>query len=252
MTTQHDATIPVGTGSVSATITLPASAGQGESDAPWATLLIAHGSGGSKDQPAIVGFADALAEAGVASVRFNFPYREAGRTLPGTAQAAIDCWHAVVAFARSRPELETGPLIACGRSYGGRMASMAAAENGALHADDPGTSAASPGLSVDALAFLAYPLHPPGRPDRPRDAHLDQVPQPMLFLQGTNDPFAIPNADLDRVVARLGDRATLNWIDRGNHSFEVAGQKREASAIGRDLAPQVVEWLRRVTRTGTD
>ncbi|HEU5223304.1 MAG TPA: alpha/beta family hydrolase [Candidatus Lumbricidophila sp.] len=244
--------VPVGSGAVSATLTVPPTPGAHDPDAPWATVLIAHGAGGGKDQPALVGLADALADAGVASLRFNFPYREAGRKLPGTAQAAIDTWRAVVDWAR--PELAGGPLIAAGRSYGARMASMAAASDaGSAHTGGEGagvtaTSDSAPRLAVDGLAFLAYPLHPPGKPDQLRDAHLDQVPQPMLFLQGTTDPFAIPNADLDRVVARLGDRATLEWVDRANHSFEVAGQKREASVIGRDLAPTLIEWMRRLHR----
>jgi hypothetical protein len=120
------------------------------------------------------------------------------------------------------------PVWASGKSFGGRMASMAVAD----------------GMSAAGLVYLGYPLHPPGRPDKARDEHLPGITVPMLFLQGRNDPFAIPNDQLDEVVARIGPTATLEWIDNANHSFEVKGAKRPAAEIGGSLAPRVADFIR--------
>jgi len=107
------------------------------------------------------------------------------------------------------------------------MASMAVAE----------------GMPAAGLVFLGYPLHPPGRPDKARDEHLPGVDVPLLFLQGRNDPFAIPNEQLDELVARLGPIATLEWIEDANHSFEVKGRKRPAAEIGASLAPRAQAFM---------
>jgi predicted alpha/beta-hydrolase family hydrolase len=113
-----------------------------------------------------------------------------------------------------------------GKSYGGRMASMAAAE----------------GAPVAGLAFLGYPLHAPGRSDQVRDAHLCGLTQPMLFLQGTKDPFADPEV-LARVLARLGERATHVAFEGGGHSFE-RSRKDDPRRNGAALAPHVAAFVR--------
>ena len=118
---------------------------------------------------------------------------------------------------------------------GGRIASMAAAE----------------GMPAAGLVFLGYPLHPPGKPDRLRDDHLDYVPAPMLFLQGTRDPFATPEL-LGRVAARLGPRAELRWVDGGDHSFRVPGPRIDAASIGAGLASPAAEFARRHATIGLD
>ena len=107
------------------------------------------------------------------------------------------------------------------------MASMAAAE----------------GMELAGLEYLAYPLHAPGKPEVLRDAHLGEIKAPQLFLQGTNDPFAIPNADLDAVVARIPD-AQVQWIEGGDHSFGVKGQKRTPNEIAEDLAGRMIAFMR--------
>jgi predicted alpha/beta-hydrolase family hydrolase len=121
------------------------------------------------------------------------------------------------------------PVLAGGRSMGGRVASMAAAE----------------GMAAAGLAFLAYPLHPPGRPERIRDAHLYEITVPMLFVQGTRDPFAQPQLLAD-VLGRLGERAQLLAIEGGDHAFKVAGGHREPSLIGASLAAPTAAFVRRV------
>ncbi len=195
-------------------------------EAPWAFAAVAHGAGAGYRHPFLLGFAQALAREGVATLRFNFPYADAGRRMPGPAAHAVATWAAVHADLVARAG--TAPAFAMGKSYGGRMASMAAAE-GAM---DPA-----------ALVYLGYPLHPPGRPDKPRTAHLPDVPQPQLFVEGTNDPFVDPHEQLEAAVASCRT-AEIAWIDGGGHSFEVKGRKRAAAEIGADLAPLVAGWLR--------
>lgn len=179
------------------------------------------------------GFTRAMDALGFATLRFNFAYREAGRRFPDRPPVAIAAWRAArdAAAARAAAARAAGaaeePIWASGKSFGGRMASMAVAE----------------GMPAAGLVFLGYPLHPPGRPERARDEHLVGLTVPMLFLQGRNDPFAIPNEQLDDVVRRIGPNATLEWIPDANHSFEVKGRKRPAAEIGASLADPVAAFL---------
>jgi uncharacterized protein len=191
---------------------------------PSATLVLAHGAGAGMDHPFLAGFTRALNDDGVATLRFNFPYREAGRKFPDRPPAAIAAWRAAMDTAAARSG--GGPLWAAGKSFGGRMASMAVVE----------------GMAAAGLVFLGYPLHPPGKPDKLRDEHLYGLTLPMLFLQGSRDPFATPGL-LEAVVARLGPAATLRWVEGGNHSFEVAGSKRGADEVGASLAGPVAAFL---------
>lgn len=189
------------------------------------TVVVAHGAGTGKDHPFLTGFADALGALGFSTLRFNFPYVEQGRRMPGPATHAIATWNAVVAFAR---EQDPGAAVwAAGKSYGGRMASMAVAE----------------GLAVDGLAYLGYPLHAPGKPEKPRAEHLPAIAVPQLFVEGANDPFIQPVTQFEDVVATCQD-ARVVWIEGGGHTFEVKGRKRPASDIGASLAPFVAEFAR--------
>lgn len=209
--------LPAGTVTVSAAWT--GAGGRG-------IVLVAHGAGTGMDHPFLTGYADALAELGFAAMRFNFPYVEQGRRMPGPAAHAIATWRAAVAHARERfPAL---PVWATGKSYGGRMASMAVAE----------------GLAVDGLVYLGYPLHPPGRPDKPRAEHLPAITAPQLFIEGSNDPFIQPLSQFEDVVASCQD-ARVEWIEGGGHTFEVKGRKRPASEIGASLARIVAEFTAR-------
>ncbi|WP_104165393.1 alpha/beta family hydrolase [Cryobacterium sp. N22] len=208
--------IVVEDGTVSGAFARPADA--------FATLVVAPGAGSSYDHPFLVGFSEALNAAGVATLRFNFPYREAGRRLPDRAPRAIATWRAVMDAAAARSPGR--PVWAAGKSFGGRMASMAVAA----------------GMPAAGLVFLGYPLHPPGKPDTLRDEHLYGIDLPMLFVQGTRDPFAAPH-ELTPVVERIG-AATLRWIDEGNHSFEVRGAKRPPAEVGGALAEIVAGFVR--------
>ncbi len=190
----------------------------------WATVVLAHGAGAGKDHGFMVGMAHALADAGLRVVRFDFPYVTAGKRFPDRAPAAIAAWRSVADAARALGDV---PLVAAGKSFGGRMATMAVAE----------------GMPVDALVSLGYPLHAPGKPERLRDEHLHGMTTPHRIVQGTNDPFSSGDL-LEGVVARIGGSATIDAVEGGGHSFEVAGRKRTPEVIATELAPRVVDWLR--------
>ncbi|BCT76423.1 alpha/beta hydrolase [Sinomonas cyclohexanicum] len=192
---------------------------------PAATVVVAHGAGAGMDHPFLVGYCEALNGLGLATLRFNFAYMEAGKRLPDRAPRAIPVWTAALAEARRRSAGE--PLWAAGKSFGGRMASMAVAE-GAI---DPA-----------GLVFLGYPLHPAGKPDRLRDEHLYAITLPMLFLSGTRDTLATADL-LDGVVAKL-PTATLAWQEGGDHSFAVKGVKRPAEEVGASLAGPTADFIR--------
>lgn len=194
-------------------------------ESPWATVVLAHGAGAGSGHPFLSGFARALADEGVSCVRFDFPYLAAGRRMPGPAAHAIAAWQAV--YAAVAADART-PVFAAGKSYGGRMASMAAAE-GVI---DPA-----------GLIYLGYPLHPPGRPEKPRVEHLPAVLQPQLFLSGTNDPFVDPHDQLEHAVASCTD-AVLAWVDGAGHSFEVNGVRRQSPEVAAGLVPGVAAWMR--------
>lgn len=210
--------LPAGPVEVSAAWSAPADA--------WGAVAVAHGAGAGYGHPFLLGFTRGLRAEGLATLRFNFPYSEAGRRMPGPAAHAVSTWSAVEAWIADR--LTGVPMWATGKSYGGRMASMAAAE-GAI---DPA-----------GLVYLGYPLHPPGEPAKARVAHLPDIRQPQLYVEGTNDPFVDPHSQLEEAVASCRD-ATLTWIEGGGHSFEVKGRKRPADEIGAELAPLVAEWIR--------
>jgi predicted alpha/beta-hydrolase family hydrolase len=209
-------------GTVSAAYARPAS--------PFATIVVAHGAGAGMDHPFLVGFSRTCVDEGLATMRFNFPYSESGRRSPDTEAVLRDTWRAAFEAAWTRRKKE--PVWASGKSLGGRIASMCAAD-AEIH--------------PSGLVFLGYPLHPPGKPERVRDEHLSRVDVPMLFLQGTSDPFASPEL-LARVVEKLGDRATLVSFEGGGHSFEVRGQgrgkKRDPREIGASLAPHAAAFIR--------
>ncbi|HVI62498.1 MAG TPA: alpha/beta family hydrolase [Bradyrhizobium sp.] len=189
--------IDVGTsGTVSALLMRPREA--------RACFVFAHGAGAGITHPAIETMATGLAERGVATLRYQFPYMERGSKRPdppGVAHAAVRA--AVAEAARRCAGLA---LIAGGKSFGGRMTSQAQAK--------------APLDGVEGLAFLGFPLHPAGQPSTDRAAHLADIHIPMLFLQGANDQLAKVDL-LKPVVAGLGRRATLHLVEGADHSFHV-------------------------------
>jgi predicted alpha/beta-hydrolase family hydrolase len=213
-------TIAVGerTGAVSALLVRPPD--------PWLLYVLAHGAGAGMRHPFLETIAQRLAERGIATLRYQFPYMEQRARRPdppAVAEAAVRA--AVEEAARVAPGL---PLVAGGKSFGGRMTSSAQAN--------------PPLPGVAGLVFLGFPLHPPGRPGITRAEHLDRVAVPMLFLQGTRDDFADPRL-LRQVVTRLGTGATLHLIEGGDHSFKVLKRagRTDADVTG-ELVGATNDW----------
>jgi predicted alpha/beta-hydrolase family hydrolase len=207
-----------GSGPVSAVIVQPPEASVG--------CVLAHGAGAGMRHPFLEAVAERLAARGVATFRYQFPYMEAGSRRPDPPAVAVATVRAAVSEAARRlPGLR---LIAGGKSFGARMTSTAAAE--------------SPLPGVLGLAFLGFPLHPPGRPGSTRAEHLDRVTAPLLFLQGTRDEFA--NWELlEPVVRRLGARATLHRVEGADHSFHVLKRSgRSGEQVLDELADAVSGW----------
>jgi hypothetical protein len=193
-----------------------------------ATLVLAPGAGSGYEAPFLVGLTGALADEGIATLRFNFPYREQGRRSPDREPVLRATWLAAFDEAVRRVRGST-KIFAGGKSMGGRYASLCTAD----------------GMPSAGLVFLGYPLHPPKDPGKLRDQHLYRIAVPMLFIQGTRDPFARPD-ELRPVARKLGKLATTVPIEGGDHSFRVKGGTRDDSMIGAALAPVVAEFIRRV------
>ena len=169
---------------------------------PRRGLVLGHGASYNMNARFLVDVADALVSRGIAVLRFNFPYSEAGRRIPDPQPRLEACYRAVAsAVSEEIPKLFVG-----GKSMGGRIASHIVAD----------------GFPARGLVFFGYPLHPPGKPDRLRDAHLKRISAPMLFLQGTRDSFATPEL-LHQTVSSL-KTAELVEIEGGDHSFKVPGR----------------------------
>jgi uncharacterized protein len=209
-------------GEVSALLSRPAKARR--------ILVLAHGAGAGMSHPFMEMLADELAGIGAATLRYQFPYMEERRRVPDppavlTATVAA----AVRAAAEAAPGL---PLLAGGKSMGGRMTSQAAAQH--------------PLNGVRGLVFFGFPLHPPNRPGTKRADHLAKVTIPMLFLQGTRDTFADLKL-LRPVCAKLGSRAMLHIIETADHSFHVLKSSgRNDAEVLRELAETTVSWARRI------
>jgi predicted alpha/beta-hydrolase family hydrolase len=201
-----------------------------EPSGSWGVFVLAHGAGAGMDHPFLVGTTEGLVSEGLACLRFEFPYVHAGRRSPDPPAVLLRTWRAACAEGASRAA--GSPLAAGGKSMGGRIASMLAAEEGEA-------------FPAAALVFFGYPLHPPGRPEKLRDAHLGGILRPMLFIQGTNDALATFGL-ISSVVAKLGPRARLHAVEGGDHSFRVRGAKRSDAEIGRDLGVLAAGFVRAV------
>jgi predicted alpha/beta-hydrolase family hydrolase len=192
-----------------------------------ACYVMAHGAGAGMAHPFMGTLANELAERGIATLRYQFPYMEQGSKRPDTPKLAQATVRAAVAEAsRLVPDLA---LFAGGKSFGGRMTSQA--------------QAASPLSGVRGLVFLGFPLHPAGRPSDERGAHLFDVQIPMLFLQGTRDQLA-DSSLLHSLVGKLGSRATLKLYQDADHSFHVPARSgRKDSEIIADMSQALADWI---------
>jgi len=204
---------------VSARLVLPTSSS--------ACFVFAHGAGAGMDHAFMAAFADGLAARSVATLRYQFPFVEAGRRRPDRPALAQATVRAAVAEAGRR--CAGLPLFAGGKSFGGRMTSQA--------------QATQPLADVIGLVFVGFPLHPAGRPGTERATHLADVACPMLFLQGTRDDLADAGL-VDGVVAGLGPRATLVSVDDADHAFHVRRSTGRTDAQVRDaLLDATAAWM---------
>jgi len=192
-----------------------------------AGYVLAHGAGAGMSHPFMSATAEQLANRGIATLRYQFPYMEHGSRRPDPPQIAHAAVRAAVnAAARRLPGV---PLFAGGKSFGGRMTSQAQAQ------------APLPGIT--GLVFLGFPLHPAKRPSLDRAQHLASVQVPMLFLQGARDSLAEPHL-IARVVADLGARATLTTVPDADHSFHVPARTGRTDAqVLATVCDAIAAWI---------
>jgi predicted alpha/beta-hydrolase family hydrolase len=194
---------------------------------PRACLALAHGAGAGMTHKSMAAIADGLADRGIATLRYQFPYMERGGKRVDQPPVA----HATVRKAVAAARLRAGPLplFAGGRSFGGRMTSQA--------------QALTPLEGVRGLIFFAFPLHPAGKPSDERARHLAGVAIPMLFLQGSKDALAELNL-LQHTVAGLGDRATLDLIPEADHAFHVPAKSgRKDAEVLAEVLDAAAAWI---------
>jgi len=195
----------------------------GSADA--AVFVCAHGAGGSMADRSVAATAKALTARGIGVVRFNFLYREKKRGRPDQMPVLQDTLAAVVEHTRA--ELRPKRIVIGGRSMGGRAASMLAAE----------------GYSADGLLLLAYPLHPPGKPNQLRDAHLPKITMPVCCFCGTRDPF-VTRELMERVLETVPAPWEMHWVDGADHSFHVLKSSgRTDAAVMDDIADMSRRWI---------
>jgi predicted alpha/beta-hydrolase family hydrolase len=187
-----------------------------------ATFVCAHGAGGNMQDRGVQAVAKTLRARGLDVVRFNFPYSEKRSGRPDPMPVLRACIEAVMT------EVEhDGPLLIGGRSMGGRAASMMASDH----------------VQADGLLLLAYPLHPAGKPDQLRDAHLPSITMPALCINGTRD--ALCHRDLmDAVLPRLRPTFQMHWIDGADHSFHVLKSSGRTDAdVMDEIGSATASWL---------
>lgn len=195
------------------------------SQSPIAGVVVAHGAGGGQNTGFMVRTAEGLAARGIVAATFDFPYMSAGKSVPDKAPVLEAAWR--VAIDSARTKMPGVPLFIGGKSMGGRIASHVASQG-------------CPGLA--GLVFLGYPLHPPGKPDQRRDAHLPAIAQPMLFVQGSRDAFGTSD-EIRSLLPRL-QHATLHEVPGGDHSFKVSGRGApKPGAVHGGILDAVRDWI---------
>jgi predicted alpha/beta-hydrolase family hydrolase len=192
-------------------------------------FVCAHGAGGNMNDRGIVQTAATLRSRGLGVVRFNFLYKERKSGRPDPMPRLKECITAVVS--RVRDEIEPTTLVIGGRSMGGRAASMLAAD----------------GFACDGLLLLAYPLHPPGKPDQLRDAHLPAIKVPVICFNGTRDPFCTPEL-MEEVLKRVKTEWEMHWVEGADHSFHVLKSSGRTDAEVLDgIGNATEQWVSRLT-----
>ena len=195
------------------------------------TVILGHGAGSNQSSPFMRLFASGLAERGFDALTFNFVYMEQGRRVPDPKAKLESCYRAVIEAATQHKKLRGNRVVVGGKSMGGRIASQVAATEESAD-------------KIAGLVLLGYPLHPPGRPEQLRDAHLKDIRAPMLFVQGARDAFGTPD-ELRTAIKKHHLRATLYVVEGGDHSLKVPKSvctpQDEVYAAAMD---KIADWLR--------
>lgn len=188
---------------------------------PWARVVLAHGAGAGQRHPFIVNVARRLAAAGVEVVTFNFPYMEQKRRVPDRTGVLEHCFRRVI---EAIHDDAARALVIGGKSMGGRIATHLAAE----------------GARIAGVFALGYPLHPPGKPEQRRNAHLPAITVPVLIVQGEHDPFGSPS-ELVPVIDAMKTRVQLEVVAGGDHSLAVRGVPRDHTHDAVSIL--VTQWI---------
>lgn len=193
------------------------------------SLILGHGAGAGQDSPFMVSFATSLAERGIETVTFNFPYMEQGRRAGDRPEVLEACWLRVAGAVRTA--VGSRPLFAGGKSMGGRMASRIAAR--------PEAAA----LGLHGLVFLGYPLHPPNRPGQLRVDHWPALKLPALFVQGERDAFGTPD-ELREHLPKYAGRADLLVVEGADHSLKPPKRAtRSAAETHAWIQDEIAGWV---------
>ena len=194
------------------------------------TIILGHGAGAGQLHPFMCLFASGLAARGFDTITFNFIYMEQGRHVPDPKAKLEACYTAVIEAARGHKKLKENRVVVGGKSMGGRIASQVAAT-------------ADVADKISALVLLGYPLHPPGNPEKLRDAHLKEIKAPMLIVQGARDAFGTSD-ELRAVIKKHRLPATLHIIEGGDHSFKVPKSLGVAQPqVYENIMDEIARWL---------
>lgn len=198
-------------------------------------IIIAHGAGNDMNQPMLRFLAEGLANAGYVTLRFNFLYKQKGKNVPDSQDVLYQAWAGAYKFLLEHPLYRLQEIIAAGKSMGGRISSQLVSEDR---------------LPVSRLIFLGYPLHPPGKKEKLRDAHLYKVHIPMLFFAGTRDQLCDLEL-LNNVLSGLKTRWQLEVIEGGDHSFNVPkAYKTDQEEIYQHILKGMLLWLKEQVDVG--
>jgi predicted alpha/beta-hydrolase family hydrolase len=197
-----------------------------------ATLVLAHGAGAPQQSAFMVDFAKGLAGRGLDVLTFNFLYTEQRRRVPDRTETLEACYRAAVGLARRH--FGRDRVFIGGKSMGGRIATHLAA------ADD------ADAMGIIGLVLLGYPLHPPGKPEQLRAAHLSRIRAPMLIVQGERDPFGTPE-ELRQVLEPIASRVTLHPVEKGDHSLAPSRQAQTVASTYNELQDVIARWISRTS-----
>jgi predicted alpha/beta-hydrolase family hydrolase len=194
------------------------------------TIILGHGAGAGQLHPFMRLFASGLAARGFDTITFNFIYMEQGRHVPDPKAKLEACYSAVIEAAREHKKLKGNRVVVGGKSMGGRIASQVAATSDVAD-------------KISALVLLGYPLHPPGNPEKLRDAHLKEIKSPMLIVQGSRDAFGTFD-ELRAVIKKHRLPATLHIIEGGDHSFKVPKSLGVPQPqVYENIMDEIARWL---------